>query len=219
MSPDGRRGPSNSGRICLVSPTATTARRFVTALARHLPGAELSPYSLDRFLSDRRAPARIVICPAGRDVRDDLVFLEDVRRRALWPGPGSELAGAIAGLRGEHDAPETGAAPRRAARGRTTALLLEGDVNRTRAQRAVESGAPRHWIVERVQSVRIPAAGVAELRRLGIRLSALDPIEVVALAASPALASAPSRWTPRLPAGVPVWTTSPPRVVGPEPLR
>lgn len=177
-------------------------------IARLLPEAELSAFSLDRFLSDRRAPPRIVLCPAGRIVGDDVAFLEDARRRALWPRPGAELAGAIAGLRGSHDEQPAASVPPTAGRGRTTAaLLLEGDVSSARAERAAASGSPRQWIVERVQSVRVSAAGLEELRRLGIRWSALEPIEVIALAASPELARAPSRWASRLPAGVPVWTS------------
>ncbi|MDQ5857946.1 MAG: hypothetical protein M3542_06670, partial [Acidobacteriota bacterium] len=114
-------------KIAVVSPTAAVARKFAPRLARYLPGAELSAYSLERFLSDRRAPARIVLCPAGRSVGDDVAFLEEVRRRALWPRPDGELAGAIAGLRGSHDE-HADQAPLPAGRGRTTALLLEGEV-------------------------------------------------------------------------------------------
>lgn len=193
--------------IAVVSPTAAVARAFAPRIARILPEAELSAYSLDRFLSDRGAPARIVLCPAGRTVEDDLAFLEDARQRALWTRPGGELAGAIAGLRGSHDE-HAGADAPRAGRGRTTALLLEGDVTESRAERAAASGAPRQWIVERVQSVRVPPSCLEELRRLGIRWSALEPVEVIALAASAELARAPTRWSSRLPAGVPVWTTA-----------
>ncbi|MEO8348496.1 MAG: hypothetical protein ABI610_06250 [Acidobacteriota bacterium] len=191
-------------KVAVVSPTSAVARKFLPRLVRFLPGAELSAYSLDRFLTDRRAPARMVICPAGRSVADDLAFLDEVRRRALWPRPDGELAGAIAGLRGSHDE-HAGPAPPPAGRGRTTALLLEGEVTRARAESAAAAGAPRQWIVERVQRVRIPRAGLEELRRLGIRWSALEPVEVVGLAASPELARAPSRWASRLPAAVPVW--------------
>ena len=202
-------------RIAVVSPTAAAARAFAPRLAGLLPQDELAVYSLDRFLSDRRAPSRIVICPAGKSVREDVLFLEDVRRRALWPRPDSELAGAIAGLLGEHDAPAAGSAALRSGTGRTTALLLEGDVTQARAASAVESGAPRHWIVERVQRVRIPPAALEDLRRIGIRWSALEPIEVISLAASPGLAGDPTRWASRLPGGVPVWrilpADSPPR--------
>lgn len=195
------------GQIAVVGPTAAVAGTFADWLAGRLPEAELVAFSLDRFLSDRRAPARIVLCPAGRTVRDDVAFLDDARRRALWPRPGGELSGAIAGLRGSHDERPTPAAPPSAGRGRTTALLLEGDVTPARAEKAAGSGAPRQWIVERVQSVRIRPAGLEKLRRLGIRLSVLEPVEVIAVAASPELAQAPSRWASRLPAGVPVWTT------------
>lgn len=177
-------------------------------IARLLPEAELSAYSLDRFLSDRRAPARIVLCPAGRSVDDDVAFVEDVRLRALWPRPGGDLAGAIAGLRGSHDErPE--AAPPRSGRGRTTALLLEGVVTPARAEKAAGSGAPRQWIVERVQSVRIPPAGLEKLRRLGIRWSVLAPVDLIALAFSPELVRASGRWSSRLATGIPVWTIPP----------
>src|SRR5687768_10069539 len=196
-------------KIALVGPTVPVARAFAARLLLRLPEAELLAYSLRRFLSDRRAPSRIVICPAGKSVREDVLFLEDVRRRALWPRPDSELAGAIAGLRGEHDAPEPGSAALRSGRGRTTALLLEGDVTQARAASAARSGAPRHWIVERVQRVRIPPAALEELRRIGIRWSALEPIEVISLAASPGLAGDPTRWASQLPGGVPVWRILP----------
>jgi hypothetical protein len=70
----------------------------------------------------------------------------------------------------------------------------------------VSSGAPRDWIVERVQRVRVGRSGLDELRRLGIRWAVLEPVEVVALAASPALARARSRWAKYLPTDVAVWT-------------
>lgn len=192
--------------VAVVGPTSRVARELALRLAPRLAAFRVAPYSLGGFLADRKAPSRIVIGPSGRLVGDDVRFLEEVRRRALWSTPGAELAGAIAGLRGDHDSLAAGPAPPRGGRGRTTALLLEGDVTRARAARAVDSGAPRNWIVERVQNVRIPAAPLAKLRALGIRWSVLEPIEVVALAASSDLARSPARWASRLPAGVPVWT-------------
>lgn len=192
--------------VAVVGPTSPVARAIALPLAPLLAPFRVSHFSLARFLADRKAPPRIVICPEGRLLREDLLFLEEVRRRALWPGPGTELAGAIAGLRGEHDPPAGDSTPRPSGRGRTSALLLEGDVTSARAARAVDSGAPRHWVVERVQSVRIPAARLDELRRLGIRWSALEPVEVIALAASPDLARVAARSPSRLPARVPVWT-------------
>lgn len=196
-------------RVAVVGPTAAVARSFLPRIARRLPEARLSAFSLDRYLADRRSPARIVLCPAGRSVREDVAFLEDVRWRALWPRPGGELAGAIAGLRGVHDVVHEPSDRPPAGRGRTTALLLEGDVTSARAARVLGSGAPRHWIVERVQCVRIPAPRLRELRRLGIRLSALEGVEVIALAASPELARRKSRWSSRLPAGAALWTGAP----------
>jgi hypothetical protein len=88
-------------------------------------------------------------------------------------------------------------------------MLFEGDVTTARAESAAASGAPRQWIVERVQSVRMPQAALEEIRRLGIRWSALEPVELIAVAASPALAETRARWAPLLPPNVPVWTSSP----------
>ena len=194
--------------VAVVGPTATTARRFLPRIARLLPGAELVPFSLTRYVSDRRAPARIVLCPEGRGVEEDVTFLEEARRRALWTRPADELAGAIAGLRGSHDE-RAGSPPQSAGRGRMTAMLLEGDVTTARAESAAASGAPRQWIVERVQNVRIPAAGLEALRRLGIRWAVLEPVEVIAVVASPSLARIRSRWAPPLPANFSVWTSPP----------
>jgi hypothetical protein len=193
--------------VGLVGPTPAAARRFVPLLENRLPGFSLVPLSLARFLSGREAPSRIVLCPAGASLAGDLLFLDAVRRRVLWPPPGVDLWGAIAGLRGSHDDPPRGArAPRPGGSGRASALLLEGDVTPASARRAAaSSGAPRLWIVERVQRVRVPEAVLAGLRRQGIRWSVLEPVEVIGLAASPALAAARSRWKRFLPAEVPVW--------------
>ena len=199
-------------QTAVVSPTATVARRFLPRIARFLPEDELVPFSLARFVSDRQAPARIVLCPEGRGVEEDVTFLEDARRRALWTRPADELAGAIAGLRGSHDE-RAGASRQRSSRGRTTAMLLEGDVTTARAESAAASGAPRQWIVERVQNVRIPAAGLEALRRVGIRWAVLEPVELIAVAASPSLARIRSRWAPLLPPRVFVWTKAPPQAL------
>jgi hypothetical protein len=192
-------------RIALVGPTAAVARSFEASLASRFPDNRLAPVSLSRFLSDRRAPARIVLCPAGGNLADDLAFLRAARRRALWPAPGAELSHAIAGLRGFDDAAPDGMplpAPTRS--GHRTALLLEGDVTPERARGAAAAPSPRHWIAERVQCVRIGESLLEELRRLGIRWSVLDPVEVVAVAASPELARAHSRWSRWVPRAVPI---------------
>jgi len=190
----------------LLGPTPAAARRFVPRLESRLPGFSLVPLSLARFLSDRRAPSRIVLCPAGASLAQDLAFLEAARRRVLWPPPGVDLWGAIAGLRGSHDDPPRGArTPRPGGSRRASALLLEGDVTPASARRAASSGAPRLWIVERVQRVRIPESVLAGLRRHGIRWSVLEPVEVVGLAATPELARARARWRRSLAVDVPVW--------------
>ena|SRR5437867_2897379 len=192
-------------RIALVGPTAAVARSFEARLASRFPGNRLVPVSLRRFLSDRRAPARIVLCPAGGNLADDLAFLRAAHRRALWPAPGAELSRAIAGLRGFDDAAPDGMplpAPTRS--GRRTALLLEGDITPERARGAAAAPSPRHWIAERVQRVRIGESLLEELRRLGIRWSVLDPVEVLAVAASPELERARARWSRWAPRAVPI---------------
>jgi len=190
----------------LLGPTPAAARRFAPRLESRLPGFSLVPLSLARFLSDRRAPSRIVLCPAGASLAQDLEFLEAARRRVLWPPPGVDLWGAIAGLRGSHDDPPRGArTPRPGGSRRASALLLEGDVTPASARRAASSGAPRLWIVERVQRVRIPESVLAGLRRQGIRWSVLEPVEVIGLAATPELARARARWRRSLAVDVPVW--------------
>jgi hypothetical protein len=198
MSP-GPRPP-----LALVGPTPAAARRRASGLERQLSDFELRPLSLSRFLADRKAPIRVVVCPGGASLAADLAFLESIRRRVLWPAPGVDLWGAIAGLRGSHDAPPRSArSPGRSRR--TSALLLEGDVTPETARRAARSAAPRLWVVERIQRVRIPEAGLESLRLQGIRWSVLEPVEVMGIAASPALAAARSRWKRFLPAEVPVW--------------
>lgn len=198
--------PDTNEAIGLVGATLAVARGVRFAAATRFPGAQLRPISLARYASDPEAPLKIVLCPAGKSVADDLDFLRAARRAVLWPPPTAELWSAIAGLRGSHDAPPSTAPP--GARRRESALLLEGNLSLPRARRAVSSGAPRDWIVERVQSVRVGRSGLEELRRLGIRWAVLEPVEVIALAAPPALARARSRWAKYLPTGVAVWTPS-----------
>lgn len=185
----------------MVAPVTKVARAAVGPISRRLPAALLEPYDLESFVADLEAPRRLVLVPAGRTLADDLAFVRSTRRRALWPAPPPELAGAIAGLRGSHDEPQE-SRPRRTA---SSALLLEGEVTPDRARRAAAAGAPRDWIVERVQMVRIAAARLEELSRKGIRWSVLDPVEVVALLAGESLASARRLWSRLLPGGLPVW--------------
>jgi len=195
--------------LALLGPTSGAARALAPRLEARLPAFSLVSLSLARFLSDRGAPSRVVLCPEGASLPADLAFLDSARRRALWPPPGIDLWGAIAGLRGSHEAaPKSAPIPGPGRSRRTSALLLEGDVTPASASRAAASGAPRHWIVERVQRVRISEAGLEELRLRGIRWSVLEPVEVIGVAASPALANSRGRWKGWLPAKVPLWVFS-----------
>ena len=194
--------------IGLVGATLAAAREVRFAAASRLPRVRLRPISLARYASDPAAPLSIVLCPAGKSVADDLEFLRTARRAVLWPPPTAELWSAIAGLRGSHEAPPTDATASPRTRGRRAALLLEGNVTLDRARRAASSGSPRDWIVERVQRVRVGRSSLDELHRLGIRWAVLEPVDVIALAASPALARARSRWAKYLPTDVAVWTVA-----------
>jgi hypothetical protein len=191
--------------VALVAPTAAQARTHAVAASSGRKGLRLRPLSLSRYASDLGAPLEIVLCPPGRSVAGDLAFLREARRTLLWPPPAAEIWSAIAGLRGSHDDPPP-TAPRspKGAR-RRAALLLEGDVTLDRARRAASSEAPRDWIVERVQRVRIARNDLDDLARLGVRWSVLEPVRVLAIAASVDLVRARTRWAKMLPPDVAVW--------------
>ena len=192
--------------LALVAPTAAVARRLRPLAAARFPGARLVPVTLGRFARDEQAPVRVVLCPSGESVEADFEFLRRTRRSILWPPPAEEIWNAIAGLRGSHDAAPAGANPTSRGRGRRSALLLEGVVTARRARKAAASGAPRDWIVERVQRVRIGSQGLDELTRLGVRWATLEPVEVVALVATRELVRIRPRWAKWLPPDVAVWT-------------
>ncbi len=75
------------------------------------------------------------------------------------------------------------------------ALLLEGRVDpaRMRSVLASASGVPRDWIVESPCHVALSATWARALARAGVRLSTLEPVELVAVYAAPALARASAR--------------------------
>ena len=87
------------------------------------------------------------------------------------------------------------------------ALLLEGRVDpaRMRAVLASASGVPRDWIVESPCHVALSATWARTLARAGVRLSTLEPVELVAVYAAPALARASARWRRLLPPRTAVW--------------
>ena len=196
--------------LAAVALTRASARSAATRLAGRAKGP-VEPFSLAGYLASPRASARIVVCPAGRSLASDIRFLREVSERLLWPPPGPTLAGAIEGLRGDT---AFAAADRSGSRRRlpgerealpdTSALLLEGTVTSARA-RALAQGEARHWIVESARHVAVERRLMERLRKIGVRWSALDPVCVVAVLASPGLARARPRWRKLLPPGTRVW--------------
>jgi hypothetical protein len=197
------RSERNAERITVVAPTAARARSAVAAVFDRLPGARLLPTSLASLAASGLATGRLVLCPGGLDVEQDLAFVSRVRARALWPAPEADLHGAIAGLLG-HDLPDSSAPVSKGGSLRKVALLLEGRITPARTRAALRSDT-RHWIVEDPGCVRLSGRQLDTLRGRGVRWSALNPVRVVALLASPALAAARRRWQRLLPAETPVW--------------
>ena len=165
------------------------------------------PCSLRTYLADPRAPSRVVLCASGPPDRD-LEFLEAAARRLLWPGVPSGLREAIGGLRAEPDgAREIGSSSRAEVRRPepSAALLMEGLVDERRARAALLSSGPRDWVVESARHVRVPARWLETLELAGIRWSALEPIEVVALHISPGLARRRRKWSRLFSRNTAVW--------------
>ena len=190
-------------RVELVAPGKARARTAAAAFSQRLAGLRCSPVSLSSLLARGPSSETLVVCPGGADLERDLDFLARLSEHVLWPAPDPELFGAIAGLLGHElsDAPPE--AWRRETR-RNVAFLFEGSVTPARARAALASDA-RHWIAESVRHVRLSPQGLARLQRQGVRWSALRPLRVVALIASPALARAQRRWRKVLPPRTPVW--------------
>jgi hypothetical protein len=187
--------------VALISPTIARARATAATLSR--VHGRLEPFSLERFLSARSAPNRVVLDPGAATLGEDLEFLQVIRSRLLWPAPSARLGAAISGIRDEPVA-------RQKTRGRSrgaSALLLEGRVTFSRAKRALaRRELSRDWIVEDARRVKLSPRQLAELDRDGVRWFALAPIEVVALVAQRALVRAKSRWSRLLRASTPVWS-------------
>ena len=196
----------NRDPVAAVAPTRASARSAAVFLSQRLGGA-VTACSLAGYLASERAPGRIVLCPAGLSLERDIDFLRAARVDTLWHPPDAIVLDAIEGLLGSlppaaaRDRPR----PRRARAPDTmTALLLEGTVTSERARAALSSDA-RLWIVEHPRKVRVSRPLMEKLRKIGVRWSALEPVSVVAVLASPRLAAARSRWKGLVPAGTPVW--------------
>ncbi|HVQ54472.1 MAG TPA: hypothetical protein VMT25_04795 [Thermoanaerobaculia bacterium] len=197
--------------IACVAPDRRSAVRAAERVSASLPKARVEAFSLTGYLALADAPDRIVLCPAGRSTDADLRFLALAAGRLLWPGPPGRLRAAIGGIRPHGERPRRAAAPRKEARPpiRTSALLLEGLVGPDRARSALAASGPRDWIVESTRHVRLPGRLHRTLARDGIRWSALEPIELVALLATPALVRARAKWSSLVPPRTRVWIARP----------
>lgn len=193
--------------IACLAPHLGEARRAAKQIAARAPGAVLVPCSLRSYLADLGAPSRVVLCASGPPDRG-LDFLRAAVRRLLWPCVPAGLREAIGGLRaeavgtGEENVPARPAVRRREP---SAALLMEGLIDERRARAALLSPGPRDWVVESARHVRISERWLEALEQAGIRWSALEPIEVVALHASPALARGRRSWSRLFSRGTPVW--------------
>lgn len=193
-----------TGEIAVIAVRASLARAAALSIAQRLPEASLAPASLDGYLARPNAPRRVVLCAAPADREHE--FLRRATARLLWPAPPADFLDAIAGLRTDGPAHPASRRSRRspAAAGLSAALLLEGPVDATRASAALRSSATRNWIVESVHHVRLTARRLVALERVGVRWSALEPVDLVAVFAPRARARGCRNAI--LPARAPVWT-------------
>ncbi|HEY6930392.1 MAG TPA: hypothetical protein VJA66_12010 [Thermoanaerobaculia bacterium] len=198
-----RKAERDLGKVELVAPGMARARSAAAAFGERLLDRRCAPVSLSSLLARGPASDALVVCPGGADLARDLDFLTRLSERVLWPTPDPDLLGAIAGLLG-HDLPEAPPQAWRRDAHRQVAFLFEGRVTPARARAALASDA-RHWIAESVRHVRLSRRGLVSLQRQGVRWSALRPVRVLALIASPALVRARRRWHRLLPAETPVW--------------
>ncbi len=194
----------NREPVAIVAPTSASARSAAAFLKRRLARA-VTACSLPDYLALAHASRRIVLCPAGRSLEQEIDFLRAARSRVLWGPPDEIVRGAIEGLlgallpepaqgrRGEH----------REGRG-GVALFLEGFVDSERARAALASDT-RLWIVENPRRVLVDRALLERLSKIGVRWLALEPVFLAGILASPRLAEARSRWKHLFPAGTRVW--------------
>lgn len=194
--------------VVCITPAGRLPRATAAAIEAALPGVPRTTRSLSRYLAAPGSDSRILLVPAGASVSRDLAFLRHAARRLLWPAPSADFRDAIGGLRTEGSSPRaerTRQPPRRQARGTVTALLLEGRVDPSRMRAILASGAPRDWIVESPRHVVLPAGLERALERAGVRWSALEPVELVAVCVGAALAKVRARWRRLLPPRTAVW--------------
>jgi len=177
------------------------ARRLAADADARLPGPP-RPFTPESYLRTDAAPSRIVLCVSG-GASAAAAFVEGCAARLLWPPPHAEMHRAIDGIRAEVAAPRrVRSAHARPPRG-ASARLLEGRVDRRRAEAALAAGPPFEWIVESPRHVRLAERVLGELAARGVTWSALDPVELVAVAGPATLAPFRREWGKHLPRGVP----------------
>jgi hypothetical protein len=193
--------------IACIAPAVRRAKALSKAVAAFAAGERLDAFSMAGYLAAKSPPSRIVLCPSGRSVARDLEFLSLAARRLLWPAPPVRFQQAIGGLRNTDGPASLGQRREEAAvsGGLSAVLLLEGNVGLVRARAALSAGGPRDWVVESPGRVRLSPRQLDRLAGSGIRWSALAPVTLVALFATPALARARARWKGLLPATTRVW--------------
>jgi hypothetical protein len=195
-------------RIACLASGRREAKALSARVAALAPRARVEAFSMAGYLAAEAPPLRLVLCPPGLSVEGDLDFLARAARRLLWPAPPPRLRQAIGGLRGAAGPMPSSGRGGRAARnsgGLSAALLLEGKVDLARARAALAAPGPRAWIVETPASVRISRRHLEGLARAGVRWSALEPVSLVGIYATPALARAKVRWKGFLPPTTRVW--------------
>lgn len=191
-----------------MAPGPELARRLARDLALRLPRARFEAFSLAGYLAADSPPSRVVLGPAGRSAAGDLAFLTRASRRLLWPAPPPRFRRAIGGLRNtEEPARPVRSRPlgTRSRTGVAAALLLEGEVDPERARAALAAAGPLAWIVEAPGRVRIADRSLEVFGRAGVRWFVLEPVSIVAVFATPALARSKKGRRALLPARAPFW--------------
>jgi len=196
-----------SRAVVCIAPGGRLSAGAAAALDVALRGAPRTTRSLSGYLASPQASSRVLLCPAGTSLASDLAFLRRAARRLLWPAPPADFRLAIGGIRTPAVLliSAAGRPPRRRAGDTIAAFLLEGIVGPERMRAVLASGAPRDWIVESPRHVALTAERLRVLERAGIRWSALEPVEVVAIYATPGLVRARRRWRRLLPPRTPLW--------------
>jgi hypothetical protein len=181
----------------------SAARRLAEASRLRGPLTACTPAS---YLRQDGAPSRIVLCAPARAAQAES-FLRACAQRLLWPAPPGDLHRAIDGIRaGAHGRPPKRVPSPSARRRLTSARLLEGRVDRRRASAALEAGRPFDWIVESPRHVRLTSRQLETLAERGVRWSALEPVELLAVFAPAAHARPRREWARVLGRRVPLWT-------------